>query len=71
VQRTKEVRDMIRELGLTIMEMKHNGANHIRMILLTPSGKPFEIICAHTPSDKRGLMNQRAYIRRKVKELDK
>jgi hypothetical protein len=63
-------RDLIESMGLTLVELEQNGRNHLRATVQTPRGRIFNTTFAQTPSDHRYLLNQRAWMRRKIRELD-
>lgn len=63
-------KDLIDRMGLQCIALEQNGRNHLKAVLVTPKGNQFATTFAQTPSDRRYLLNQRAWIRRKVHELD-
>ena len=66
----REARALFKQLGLRLVCCVHDGRNHLKITALTPGGNEFKTTCSNTPGEHRGLMNQRAYLKRKIKELD-
>jgi len=58
----REMRDLCQEVGLTILSVE--TAKHIKVRLAAQDGRTTLYSFSLTPSDRRGLNNARAYLRR-------
>lgn len=61
---------MCSDLGLVSETFTQTGSGHYRLVVRTPGGNRFMTVFALTPSDHRWSLNQRAFLRRKIRELD-
>ncbi len=58
----REARDLCEEVGLTILSVE--TAKHIKVRVAAPDGRTRLFVFPLTPSDRRGLDNARAGLRR-------
>lgn len=63
-KRQREIKKLITEAGLELVDVKTSGSGHYRSVVKAPNGVSSVIMFSATPSCSRGQMNRRADLRR-------
>lgn len=69
-QSKRDIYKLCEEVSATVLDIAPNGSGHFKVEAATPAGNRFSVTFPKTPSDRRANLNQRAFLRRKIRELD-
>jgi hypothetical protein len=62
----REVRALVRGIGLELLELQVSGGSHLVCHVRNLQGERFQVLVPNTPSDRRWVMNARSEFRRLV-----
>jgi hypothetical protein len=60
----RDFRQMLTQVGATVVSVEPTGSGHVRVTLQASDGRTCRQVFPATPSDHRGVLNMRAAIRR-------
>lgn len=68
MQTERKVRDYIASLGGRVVELRQSKHWHVKAEF---DGKTIDVVVSSSPSCGRAMLNNRAWIRRKLMEMDR